>query len=91
MTHRVVWADEALTNIYEISEFVAAYNPAAARRLADRLFAAATSLNEFPDRGREAGPGLRELTIVWPYVLRYSVSADEVRIIRIRHGARQPD
>ena len=91
MTHRVVWADEALTNIYEIFEFVAAFNPSAAQRLADRLVAAATSLCEFPDRGREAGPGVRELTIVWPYVLRYSVSADEVRIIRIRHGARQPD
>ncbi|MCA1654091.1 MAG: type II toxin-antitoxin system RelE/ParE family toxin [Sphingomicrobium sp.] len=91
MTHRVVGTDEALSNIDEIYGFIAAFNPSAARRLADRLLAAGISLSEFPERGRAVAPGLRELTLVWPYVLRYSVANKQVIVRRIRHGARQPD
>ena len=32
--------------------------------------------------------GLREITTVWPYVLRYRVEQDRVIILRVRHGAR---
>lgn len=52
---------------------------------------AAESLVEFPDRGRLLRAGIRELVAVPPYVIRYAVTEDEVRIIKIRHSAQRPD
>jgi len=56
--------------------------------MAVRLIALADSLANFPERGRDAGEGRREQTIVPPYILRYRVEADRVVILRVRHGAR---
>ncbi len=59
--------------------------------MARALLAAGDSLASFPDRGRPvAGTGLREWTLVYPYIIRYRVAADHVRILRVRHGARRP-
>ena len=85
---RIVWTDEAVAHLEAIVTYVEAFNPAAARRLGERLIEVADSLAEFPDRGRKVGHGRREMTTVWPYVLRYRVEADRVVILRIRHGAR---
>jgi toxin ParE1/3/4 len=71
--------------------YVAAFNPAAAERLGQKLIAVADSLAEFSERGRSAGKGLREMTTVWPYILRYRVEADRVIILRVRHGARDEE
>ena len=30
---------------------------------------------------------MREMTTVWPYILRYRVEAERVIILRVRHGA----
>jgi len=59
--------------------------------LAGRLIGLADSLAEFSERGRNAGGGRREMTVVWPYVLRYRVEDEAVFILRIRHGARESD
>ena len=85
---RIVWTDEAVAHLEAIVAYVEAFNPAAARRLAERLIEVADSLAEFPDRGRDVGSGRREMTTVWPYILRYRVIEDRVIILHIRHGAR---
>ena len=84
---RIVWTEEAVANLDSIADYISAFNPAAADRLAARLIEIADSLAEFPDRGREAGESRREMTIVWPYIIRYRVEDDSVIILRIRHGA----
>ena len=83
-----MWTEEAIGHLEAIVAYIAAFNPAAANRLGERLIAVADSLGEFSERGRVAGAGLREMTIVWPYVLRYRVERDAVIILRIRHGTR---
>lgn len=88
---RILWTDEAVGHLEAIVTYISAFNPDAARRLAERLIAAADSLAEFSERGRDAGGGRREMTIVWPYILRYRVEGDTVFILRIRHGARQEE
>lgn len=85
---RIVWTDEAVSNLEAIATYISAFNPAAAARLARKLVALADNLTEFSERGRDAGGGMREMTIVWPYILRYRVEDDAVFILRIRHGAR---
>lgn len=85
---KIVWTDEAVGHLEAIVSYVSAFNPAAAERLGQRLIAVADSLAEFSGRGRDAGEGRREMTIVQPYVLRYRVEGDRVIILRIRHAAR---
>lgn len=84
----IVWTEDAVAHLEAIFAYVEAFDPAAARRLADKLIAVADSLAEFSQRGRPAGENLREMTTVWPYILRYRVEGDRVIILRIRHGAR---
>jgi plasmid stabilization system protein ParE len=88
---QVIWSPAALREITHIYNYIAHFNPAAAMRLAERLFAAGDSLSDFPDRGRTVpGTALRELTVVYPYIIRHRVARDHVRILRVRHGARLP-
>lgn len=84
----IIWTDEAIGRLEAIVAYIAAFNPSAAERLGERLTEVADSLAEFSDRGREAPGGTREMTIVWPYVVRYRVEPERVAILRIRHGAR---
>lgn len=84
----IVWTEEAVAHLEAIVTYVAAFNPPAAKRLGQRLIAVADRLAEFSERGRDAGNGLREMTTVWPYILRYRVETDRVVILRVRHGAR---
>ncbi len=88
---RIVWTDDAVANLEAIEAYIAVFDPAAAERLATRLIEVADSLAAFSERGRDAGGGLREMTTVWPYILRYRVEAERVIILRIRHGARKDD
>jgi toxin ParE1/3/4 len=66
----IVWTEEAVAHLAAIVDYLAAFNPAAAERLGRRLIAVADSLAEFSERGRDVGNGLREMTTVWPYILR---------------------
>jgi toxin ParE1/3/4 len=52
---------------------------------------AAESLGEHPHRGRPVRGDVRELAAIPPYVIRYRVKAGSVEIVRIKHGAQQPD
>jgi toxin ParE1/3/4 len=88
---KIVWTDDAVGHLEAILTYVAAFDPMAATRLAGRLIEVADSLAEFAERGRDAGGGLREMTTVWPYVLRYRVETDRVIVLRIRHGARDEE
>jgi toxin ParE1/3/4 len=88
---QVIWSPAALREITQIYAYIAQFNLRAAETLARALLAAGDSLAAFPDRGRPVpGTALREWTIVYPYIIRYRVAADHVRILRVRHGARRP-
>ena len=88
---KIVWTDEAIAHLEAIVAYISAFNPAAAVRLGEKLLAVADSLAEFSERGRDVGEGRREMTTVWPYVLRYRVEGEAVIILRIRHGARDEE
>lgn len=67
------------------------FNPRAAVRLAEGLLAAGDGLMNFPYRGRIVpSTGLRELVTDYPYIIRYRIVRDDVRILRVRHTSRRP-
>lgn len=88
---RIVWSDDALDDVERIHLYIRERNPIAARQVAERLFAAAASLSDFPHRGPGSTAGFRELVIVRPYVLVYRVQPEGVRIVRVWRGAPRRD
>lgn len=87
---RLIWSVEATANLRAIHGYIAQFNPLAAQRVATRLNSAAESLCEMPERGRLVGSGVRELTTIRPYLIRYVVQDDAIYLVVIRHGAREP-
>jgi len=63
----------------------------AAGRFASRLVATVESLTDQPHRGRALYGDIREIVAIRPYVVRYRVKGRAVQIIRIKHGAQEPD
>ncbi|MBX9883169.1 MAG: type II toxin-antitoxin system RelE/ParE family toxin [Sphingomonas sp.] len=84
----VVRLNEALTQLDQIASYIAIFDPLAAQRVAIWLFDLGKSLATFPNRGRLASGGTRELVTVRPYILRYEVVGDTVTILSVRHAAR---
>ena len=91
---RVVWSRDALSEFNGIVAHIARDNPAAARKVADRIEAAIAALAAMPTgrRGRVAGtyekvlPGL-------PYIISSALeptpAGEEVlAVLRVIHGAR---
>ena len=72
--------------------FLDARSPSAADTLQERIETALASLTELPGRGRPGGlHGARELPVRnTPYVVVYTVEAERVSIIRIRHISQDP-
>ena len=88
----VIWRSDALADLDEIIDYIEQFDPAAARSHDTALRNLGESLCDFPNRGRPAANSTREMTSVPPYVLayRYRAQDDEVDILSIRHGRRQP-
>ncbi|BAJ83282.1 plasmid stabilisation system family protein (plasmid) [Acidiphilium multivorum AIU301] len=88
----VIFTAEALDDLAHIRQHIGRENPHAATRVAVQLVAACDRLEYLPERGR---PGLvsgtRELTVIWPYVIVYRISASSVEILRVWHGAQDRD
>ena len=86
----IIWSAEARANLIAIRAYIAEFSPGAAERVALALLEAAESLDRLPHRGRPVGDDRRELVVIWPYLIRYRVSERQVIILRIRHGAQEP-
>lgn len=87
---QVIWSPRAWRDLDDIQGYVAFDKPNAAEQLAERLWEAGESLSAFPDRGRLIASGVRELTHVRPYLIRYVRFGQRVVIIEVRHTARRP-
>jgi toxin ParE1/3/4 len=88
---RLRYTAEARAHIDAIDDYIHERNPAAARRVAMRIKAAADRLAEFPYIGH-AGvvTGTREWLVKgWPYIIVYDVrpADNEVVIMAVFHGA----
>lgn len=89
----VVWSDEAEERLWEIEQYIAEDNPAAAVRLTDRLLERTLLLEHFPEMGRmvpEYGePRLREL-VEGNYRIFYVLRDDVIEVVTVFEGHRLP-
>lgn len=81
---------QALADITDIWNYIAADNPAAAQRVVDKLQQRARRLAEHPLMGRrriDLKPGLFSFPS-GNYLIFYTYADDLVEIVRVLHGAR---
>jgi toxin ParE1/3/4 len=89
---KVRYSPRALQQLEEIHRYIARHNPRAAKTVIARIEELCAKLGDFPGMGTLTdNPSVRTLPVVrYPYVYQLIAEADEVRILRIRHGRRRP-
>lgn len=88
---RIQWTEYAVHDLEKIQDYIARDSDYYAVDFIDRIFRAADSLDEKPNRGRivpEADdPSIREL-LFYHYRIMYRVGEDAITILAIVHGSR---
>jgi plasmid stabilization system protein ParE len=90
---KVVWTDEALRDLEEITAYVLVHFPSAAPALDQRIRAVLTWIGRWPESARlSAGrPGVRMVPLGrYPYRLFYRIGDNAVEVLHIHHAARKP-
>src|SRR5690348_9156338 len=94
MRRRVVWSGEARNDYLATIRYIAAENPDAAERVADRIDRAAAALADFATGRPGRVTGTHEKVLVGPpYIFAYEIVArpeggEAVAILHVIHGAR---
>jgi addiction module RelE/StbE family toxin len=88
---RLDWTPQAIADLKEAWDYIAADNEAAANKIIDRIETAANTLTAFPLLGR---PGhmkrTREFGVTGtPYILIYVPDSASIQVLRVLHGARE--
>ena len=85
------WLRRALLDLEDAYSYVAADNPAAARRLVEQIEEGVRQLSRHPRLGRVGRvAGTRELVIAGtPFLVVYELEADRPAILTVLHGARR--
>jgi toxin ParE1/3/4 len=88
---RIRWHRLARRDLRDVHAYIARDNPKAAARIAQRIRTSIERLADNPSLGR---PGrvldTRELMVTGtPYLVPYTVSDNEIVILRVLHGAQQ--
>ncbi|HLG13707.1 MAG TPA: type II toxin-antitoxin system RelE/ParE family toxin [Blastocatellia bacterium] len=93
-TRPVVWTPLARRSLDEVVEYIAQDSPEAAEKVLENILGAAESLSRFSLRGRIV-PEIDDTSVrevfIYKYRLIYEVTASDVRIIALLHGARDFD
>lgn len=87
---KLVYTDEAIEDLKRLREFIAVHNPSSATRIATELIGKIELLPVFPKMGTpvEMAPvpdSVRDM-VFGKYVVRYSVHASAIIILRVWHG-----
>ena len=89
---KIFWTGPALDDLRGIRDYVSQDDPAAAKRLAEKIRNGVLRLADHPLSGRVvpelSGLDYREV-IIAPYRIVYAVKKDKVIILRVWHGRRE--
>jgi toxin ParE1/3/4 len=90
---RVRYTSTALLEVGDILTYIADDSPRAAARVSAEIERTVERLSRYPlSSSREADEGDTRVARVgrYPYLIFYAIEEDEVVILQVRHGARQP-
>ncbi|MBI5330746.1 MAG: type II toxin-antitoxin system RelE/ParE family toxin [Betaproteobacteria bacterium] len=89
---RIEWLNQALRDLEQEADWLAAKNPDAADDLLNTLDEQVSLLVQQPGIGRPGRvPGTRELVIRrFPYLIPYRVRGETLEILRVFHTSRKP-
>jgi len=88
---KVTWSPLALREVIRIFDYLSDFNPKAAKEVFTNLIETGDGLAHFPRRGRQVlNSDMREVLTAYPYIIRYRIFGDTVRILRVRHTSRLP-
>lgn len=88
---KVIWSPSALRQVFRIYDYLTDFNPKATDEVFADLMQTGDGLSHFPHRGRPVpNSDMREVVTSYPDIIRYRVTRDAVRILRVRHTARRP-
>jgi plasmid stabilization system protein ParE len=85
---RIDWADDALSDLGRLHDFLAGVNPSAAAKLILSLTTAPERLIEHPrlgERIEQYAPREVRRLVVGRYEIRYEIAGSVVRVLRIWH------
>lgn len=87
---RLTYTPRARGDIGEIHDWLSERSTTAARDVAAGVRDTAELIAEYPKIGRGTNiEGVRVLPVVrYPYLVYYTIEADEVVIVHVRHGSR---
>jgi plasmid stabilization system protein ParE len=80
-------------DLAEIADYLTARSPKGALSVERRIRKTIDLITAFPGAGRrlDQRPAVRVMPIGrYPYVVFYTLNADEIVILHVRHGAREP-
>ena len=90
----VVWSPEALEDVDDIAAYIARDSAFYAAAIVEKLLAAASGLNQFPQSGRIVPelnqPDIRE-RFVYSYRLIYRIEPARILVAAVVHGRRLLD
>lgn len=87
---KLVFTDDAIADLKRLREFIAIHNPSAAARIAEELVSKIELLPDFPKLGSpvEMAPvpdSIRDM-VFGKYIVRYSIHASAIIILRVWHN-----
>ena len=87
------YTPKALAELTDILAYIAERSPQGARNVQARIQAITALLVQHPHSGQlTSESGLRRIvTLPYPYLIFYEVTAEEVVVIGVRHAAREPE
>ncbi len=86
---RIRWSHGAAEDLQEIRDYLYEHYPSFVQPTVRRIYKAARSLKQFPNRGRNGQKeNTRELVMApLPYIIVYGVESEIVHILRVIHSA----
>ncbi|MCL2061248.1 MAG: type II toxin-antitoxin system RelE/ParE family toxin [Firmicutes bacterium] len=92
MHYKVLLSEKALQDFNEIYDYIALDNPSIAESYTNELRQHIRHLADFPYIGKENPKNKRRRLVKKPYIINYSIDekVSTIKILHIRHGARQP-
>ena len=88
----IVYRRAAIDDLLAIGEYITARNPAAAKRVAERIRRTIHGIiADFPESGRQSEEDTREFVVSGlPYVVIYRFDEDQIEIVAVFHTSRDP-